>query len=201
MCRDFAGLEPHSCCVPQFLVVISWVAVVLCMSLLVFLSSWAAVTYITGFGGILLNYHFTQLGRPEEQIPQLLHDPFRDCVVLSSPPPNIRMPRKQLKSSELPPDFMTNVRYGHRINDKDLYPELRLLYHEFVRRAEEDEAGGRQFSYQEELDMWYNYLYPISEAKNIRYLNYYEDMPPPRKVEEEELQDGWIDVPLYAADE
>lgn len=96
---------------------------------------------------------------------------------------------------------MTKVRYGHRINDKDLYPELRLLYREFVRRVEEDEAGGRQFSYQEELDMWYNYFYPISQAKIVRYLNYYEDMPPPRKVEEPELRDGWVDVPLYADDE
>lgn len=156
---------------------------------------------ITATIGNAVNYYFARLGRPEEQVPQPLHDPFKDCDIPRSPPPSVKKPRRQLQESELPPSFITNVRYGHRINDSGLYPRLQLLYREFVSRVEEAKAGGRQFPIQEELDMWYKYLYPVSEPENVRYLNYYEDMPPPRKVEEVELRAGWVDIPLYADDE
>ncbi|KIK63878.1 hypothetical protein GYMLUDRAFT_71997 [Collybiopsis luxurians FD-317 M1] len=181
MCREFIRLERNSCHVPQFMVAISWITVALAAA------------------GIPASHFYGKLGRPEEQKPQPLHDPFQDCNIPKIPPPA----KKRRCDPEREHPFLRNIRYGERISEKDLrsyYPPLCLLYHEIVKRVEEAQAGGRPFSIEEEYDLWYERVHGSSRQQASSYSNYYLDMPPPRKVEAAELEDGWIDVPLYAAD-
>ncbi|KAJ3842056.1 hypothetical protein F5878DRAFT_423789 [Lentinula raphanica] len=100
MCRDLSSIEPHSCRASQFLVAISFVT--------------AALATV----GNIVNWGFTKIGQPNEQVPTPLHDPFTDFNI-------------------------------------------------------------------------------SSKTWNPKFTLFYEDMPPPRKVQPTELLDGWVDVPLY----
>ncbi|KAJ3990036.1 hypothetical protein F5890DRAFT_874025 [Lentinula detonsa] len=100
MCRDFSSLEPNSCHASQFLVAISFSTAALAAA------------------GNVVTFYFTKIGRPADQVPQPLHDPFTDC----------------------------NISLKH----------------------------------------W-----------SPKHTLFYEDMPPPPKVQPAELEEGWVDVPLY----
>ncbi|KAJ3849954.1 hypothetical protein EV368DRAFT_67000 [Lentinula lateritia] len=100
MCRDFSALEPNSCHVSQFLIAISF------------------LTALSAAAGNVATFYFTRIGRPVDQAPQPLHDPFTDF----------------------------NIPLKH----------------------------------------W-----------NPKVTVFYEDMPPPQKVQPAELGEGWVDVPLY----
>ncbi|KAJ3877502.1 hypothetical protein F5051DRAFT_453040 [Lentinula edodes] len=100
MCRDFSALEPKSCHASQFLIAISF------------------LTALSAAAGNVATFHFTRIGRPVDQVPQPLHDPFTDF----------------------------NIPLKH----------------------------------------W-----------NPKVTVFYEDMPPPQKVQPAEVGEGWVDVPLY----